>query len=128
VAGEELPRRLRGAGAHVDVLPLYRTVPHPDAPKEIPRLLRSGLDMVTFTSASAVKSLVAAVGPGFRRPPGLLVACIGPVTADAARAAGLDPDIVATVHTGAGLAVAIRDNLAVTADGRATRGRQAGAA
>jgi uroporphyrinogen III methyltransferase/synthase len=108
VAGEELPRRLRRAGALVEVLPLYRTVPDPAAVAAITRLLGSGLDMVTFASASAVGAFVAAAGVGFRRPTGLRVACIGPVTAAAARDAGLEPDIVADEHTSAGLAEAIR--------------------
>lgn len=109
VAGAELPRRLRRAGASVDVLSLYRTVPHPDAAAAIPRLLRSGLEMVTFTSGSTVRAFVAAAGPGFRRPTGLAVACIGPATAAAAREAGLEPDVVAAEHTAAGLAAAIAE-------------------
>ena len=112
VAGEELPERLRRAGAVVDVLALYRTVPHPDAGREIPRLLGSGLDMVTFTSASTVRSFVAAAGESFQPPAGLAVACIGPVTADAASAAGLEPDVVAGTHTIPGLVAAIRAHYA----------------
>ena len=112
IADQSLPERLRRAGARVDVLPLYRTVPHPGAPRQIPRLLGSGLDMITFTSASAVDSFVAAAGAGFQRPPGLMVACIGPATAKAADAAGLQPTVVAHVHTIPGLVGAIREHLA----------------
>ncbi len=112
VADESLPDRLRRAGARVDVLPLYRTVPHPRAPRQIPRLLGSGLDMITFTSVSAVDSFVAAAGAGFHRPPGLMVACIGPVTAKAADAAGLQANVVAHVHTIPGLVGAIREHVA----------------
>jgi uroporphyrinogen-III synthase len=108
VAGQELPTRLRQAGASVEVVSLYRTVADPEAPRIIPGLIRSGLDVVTFTSPSAVRSFSAAVGNGFRRPRRLVVACIGPVTARAAAAAGLDPDVIAPRHTAAGLVDALR--------------------
>ncbi|MDP9326170.1 MAG: uroporphyrinogen-III synthase [Candidatus Dormibacteraeota bacterium] len=108
--GEELPEALRKAGADVDVVALYRTVPDPRGHRQIPGLLGSRLDMVTFTSGSAVESFVAAAGAEFRRPTRMEIACIGPSTAEAARAARLEPDVVATEHTVAGLVAAIRDH------------------
>lgn len=64
-------------------------------------------DVVTFTSASTVRNFLAIV-----RPPedsNAAVACIGPVTADAARSAGLHVDVVAEEHTIPGLVQAITD-------------------
>jgi len=61
-------------------------------------------DIVTFTSASAVDRYVEAVGLDAVPP---IVACIGPITADAARDHGLHVDIVAEVHTLAGLVDAV---------------------
>ena len=60
----------------------------------------SGADAITFTSASAVTSYLAAAGP--EAVPATVV-CIGPVTAAAARAGGLAVAAVATEHTLDGL-------------------------
>jgi len=49
---------------------------------------------------------------GGRRPPPV-VACIGPVTAEAAARAGLHVDVVADEHSAAGLAAALSALLAV---------------
>jgi len=61
-------------------------------------------DLVTFTSASAVDRYIEAMGLDAVPP---IVACIGPITADAARDQGLGVDIVAEVHTLAGLVDAV---------------------
>ncbi len=55
--------------------------------------------MITFTSPSTVDGYLALSGG--RVPP--VVACIGPVTAEAARQAGLTVDVVAAEHSDAGL-------------------------
>jgi uroporphyrinogen III methyltransferase/synthase len=105
VAREVLPEALRAGGARVDVVPVYRTVPCRLAP-EVARMLAAGaVDVVTFTSASTVRHFLAAVGGSF--PPGAVAAVIGPVTADAARAAGVEPAIEASQATMASLAEAI---------------------
>jgi hydroxymethylbilane synthase len=107
-AREALPDLLAARGATVDVLPIYRTLPADIAPEALD-LLRGGVDAVTFTSGSTVRSFAAALeraGLG-----GLLaatpVACIGPVTAQAARDLGLGPAVVADTHTGTGLVRAL---------------------
>ncbi|MEO7443180.1 MAG: uroporphyrinogen-III synthase, partial [Acidimicrobiales bacterium] len=61
-------------------------------------------DAICFTSASTVTGLVEAGGLAATPP---TVACIGPVTADAARAAGLEITVVATEHTLDGLVDAL---------------------
>jgi len=86
-----LPDGLRELGAEVDVVPAYRAVADERAVAEAEPLreaLAAGaVDLVTFASASAVRNFVDAVGAELaRRAP---AATIGPVTSDAARAAGL---------------------------------------
>jgi uroporphyrinogen III methyltransferase / synthase len=76
-----LPEGLRAAGATVDVVPMYRSEPLREA-LDVERV-----DLVTFTSASTVTGYVTAVGSELaRRAP---AATIGPITTEAARAAGI---------------------------------------
>jgi uroporphyrinogen III methyltransferase/synthase len=107
MARDVLPDRLREAGAEVDVLPLYRTVlPAAAAPALAAELDRAPVDAVTFTSSSTVQHFLQAL-EGRPFPEGAIAACIGPVTARAAEAAGLPVGIVATEYTTAGLAAAL---------------------
>ena len=89
LARDLLPAALRKAGAEVTAVTAYRTVPadlDPGGP-DIRRMLRERrVDVVTFTSGSSVRNFVRAVGEAqaadlLRR---IDVACIGPVTAEAA--------------------------------------------
>jgi uroporphyrinogen III methyltransferase/synthase len=98
VARDVLPEGLRARGWRVDVVPAYRTVPASVTDEQ--RRAIAGADVVTFTSSSTVDRFVDAVGLD-RLPP--IVACIGPVTADAAAGHGIDVDVVAQVHTIPGL-------------------------
>jgi uroporphyrinogen III methyltransferase/synthase len=106
IGGGGLPAALRDLGALVDDIAFYMTAPDPDAAARLRRELPA-LDVVTFASGSAVAAFDAAVPGGWRRPPGLLIAVIGPAAAAAARNAGLEPDIEAAEHTARGLAAAI---------------------
>ncbi len=83
-AREELPEGLRQAGAAVTVLPLYRTVPVAPAKKLLQRA--AAADAITFTAASTVRNLLAAVPGGLPGPAGI---SIGPVTSEAMRKAGI---------------------------------------
>ena len=65
------------------------------------RLDRGEIDAVTFTAPSAVEQFAGVIGPEVMR--GVVVAVIGPVTAEAARAAGMPPRVVAEQHTVPGL-------------------------
>jgi uroporphyrinogen-III synthase len=105
----ELPAMLRGAGATVDELALY-------APQKMPldeaarQQLLSGVDAVTFASGSAVRAFVAALAGDARFATfwhSVAVACIGPTTADTARAVEIPVDIVATHHDASGLVTAL---------------------
>lgn len=98
-----LADRLRAAGASVDALVAYETI----SANADPSVLAPPPDAITFTSASAVQSFVAQFDSGETLSPGTLIACIGPVTADAARACGLPVHVVAEPHTIEGLIAAL---------------------
>ncbi|HEY0972723.1 MAG TPA: uroporphyrinogen-III C-methyltransferase [Gemmatimonadales bacterium] len=88
-AREVLRDGLEDMGAIVEMMPLYRSVPDPEAAAPLRELVERGeADIVTFTSASTVRAFVDAVGAELAvRVPAV---SIGPVTSDAAREAGLD--------------------------------------
>jgi uroporphyrinogen-III synthase len=91
---------LRGAGAVVEACTAYETV-RPEGEMA----LTGPVDAITFTSSSSVQHFVEMFAPdaiGAAR-----VACIGPVTADTARALGLPVHIVAEPHTVEGLIAAL---------------------
>ncbi len=86
-ARDVLPAGLRALGAAVDVVPVYRSAPDPDGQVTLRALAAAGaLDLVTVAAPSAVDALLAALPAEHARR--LPVACIGPVTARAARLAG----------------------------------------
>jgi uroporphyrinogen-III synthase len=96
---------LIAAGAHVELLEAYRSVT-PDGAADRLREALSGppLDAVTFTSGSTVRHFAEAVAAP---PAGCLAACIGPVTAAVARAAGWTDVVTAAEHTTAGMVAAL---------------------
>jgi uroporphyrinogen-III synthase/uroporphyrinogen III methyltransferase/synthase len=107
----ELVDGLAAAGADVTAPAAYRTaaVP-PETLRPLGELLERGeVDALAFASPSAVRSVVAALGPG--RLSSTAVAVIGPTTAEAARAAGLRVDIEPRESTGAALAEAIAERI-----------------
>jgi uroporphyrinogen III methyltransferase/synthase len=109
VAREILPVMLRAAGAEVDEVPAYETVaPRADLGELRDRLARRAVDLVTFTSSSTVRNFVALLGadaPSLLA--GIRAACIGPVTADSARAAGLEVVVQPATYTIAAFTEAI---------------------
>jgi uroporphyrinogen-III synthase len=111
-ARETLPETLRAAGVHVDVVPVYRTVRGKADPDVLSRMA-SGVDAVTFTSASTVRHFLALVqGTAAEKVlDGALVASIGPVTSDELRGAGVRVDVEADPHTVPGLAAGLAGRL-----------------
>ena len=72
-------------------------------------------DILTFTSASTIGSYVHNLGErAVSAASGKLIACIGPITAQAARDAGLRVDVVAADFTAHGLTDALEGALAST--------------
>jgi uroporphyrinogen III methyltransferase/synthase len=107
-----LAQDLRRKGALVDEVVAYRTTPSISG--DLRAILGNGkIDIVTFTSSSTVKNLAAALGKGSAGEAlnGMLVACIGPVTARTAQELGIHVDVVAPEHTIRGLVDAIVDTI-----------------
>jgi uroporphyrinogen-III synthase len=120
VARDVIPKELRKAGAHVDVVEAYQTIVPKSSRKQLRRALanpRRRPHLVTFTSSSTVHNFVALLGsrralaevralrgPGHAR---IAFASIGPVTSSTLREVGLRADIVAKEFTIPGLVKAI---------------------
>ena len=98
VARDALPAGLTGRGWTVDVVEAYRTALGQPAPEALAAAATA--QAVTFTSSSTVTNYLSVAGD-VPIPP--VVACIGPITAETARAAGLTVNVVATRHTIEGL-------------------------
>ncbi|MFQ5809155.1 MAG: uroporphyrinogen-III C-methyltransferase [Armatimonadota bacterium] len=103
VAPPTLPDALQAAGAAVDVVPAYETVPDSEGAEEVRAALAAGeVDAITFTSSSTVRNFVGAMRAPTTGEAGdvqaltrdVLVACIGPVTAETAREEGLQVGLV----------------------------------
>lgn len=108
IARDTLAVGLSAAGATVDRVTAYRTSA-PEPPPAILAQLRSGsVQAATFTSASTVTNLVAMLGRDAEVLNRMVLACIGPVTADAARRHGFEPTITAATYTIPGLVAAMR--------------------
>lgn len=102
-ARDVLPEALRERGAEVDVLPLYETLAEPLSPDQQQTV--AGADYVTFTSSSTVRFFFDAIGD--RLGAETRLASIGPVTSEALRERGHEPDVEATRHDIEGLIEAL---------------------
>jgi uroporphyrinogen III methyltransferase / synthase len=102
-AREVLPDALRERGAEVDVVALYETLREEPGAEAIEAA--QGADYVTFTSSSTVRNLTEALGDRF--PSAARIASIGPITSEAARAAGLEVAVEAERHDVGGLVAAL---------------------
>jgi len=114
VAREVLPEMLIAAGAReVVVAPVYKTVKPANAPVECVRELAAAgaIDLVAFTSSSTVTNFCEMIGASVAR--GLRAAAIGPITAETARASGLQVVVQPTEYTVPALIAAIRDYFVV---------------
>ena len=107
-ARDVLPETLRNGNRHVDDIAAYQTTTvHDEAIAEH----TEKATILTFASASAVNGFVANIGDVSTATQGKIVACIGPVTAEAARKAGLHVDVVADDYTVDGLVEALERRL-----------------
>jgi uroporphyrinogen III methyltransferase / synthase len=105
-ARDVLPEGLKAMGADVTLLEAYRSIPDGQGAKRLSRAIESGkVDLVTFTSASAVRAYVDAVGDelAVRLP----AASIGPQTSEALREAGIEVKREAEESTIEGLIAAV---------------------
>jgi uroporphyrinogen-III synthase len=95
---EALAARLREAGLEPVECPLVAVEPLPGGPLEL-----SAYDRLCLTSRHGVAALFARGFTGALPP----VAVVGPGTAEALRAQGVEPDVVAGLSTQEGLAAAV---------------------
>ena len=109
VARETLPDRMREQGAHIDVVPAYRTVrADPDAQALRSRLQEGSIHAVTFPSSSTVTHFMELIGTEMKAAlTQTAIACIGPVTAKTAEKAGLKVAVMAEEYTVDGLVAAL---------------------
>jgi len=106
-ARETIPEELRARGAEVTVIPVYQTKTNYSRAQDLQaQLLTGNLDIITFTSSSAVKAFIE-LAENIELPKNITIACIGPITAQTARDNGLEPDIVAENYTIDGLVNAL---------------------
>ena len=116
IARPLLPDALRAAGADVTEVTAYRTIPAAGWPGAAVRgmIMKNEIDAVTFTSASAVRSVVQSLGAD--RAVDLLgatvVAALGPVTVRAARQLGVETTVMPSTYTVPALARALADYFA----------------
>ena len=128
VARDVIPRELRKAGAHIDVVEAYETV----VPQSSRARLRANLKnpkkrphVVTFTSSSTVRNFVELLGPAPKARTTSLaeiqMASIGPVTSSTLREQGLSVDIAAKEFTIPGLVAAIVQSFAPRNERKSSR-------
>jgi uroporphyrinogen III methyltransferase / synthase len=104
---DELAIELARRGARVDEVVVYDTLPASVDPQDLVELER-GVDVATFTSPSTVENFFALLGArAVAVLGGASVACIGPVTASAARAFGLTVHLQPAEHSIPGLVAAL---------------------
>lgn len=113
----ETPDALRAAGALVDDVTVYQTLPAAPDPGGL-AALEAGVDAVTFTSPSTFINFLALLDDRAPRVlTGAVIASIGPVTSAAIRAAGFPVHVEPAEHTMAGLVDALETFFASHAAG-----------
>lgn len=90
-AREVLPDELRAAGAQVDVIPVYATVPALARREEVLEMMEQGrIHCITFGSSSTVENFLASIpAEHLRAHPMIQLAAIGPITAQTLARNGL---------------------------------------
>ena len=119
IGREIVPEELRKLGAEVTEVVAYRTMivdlERDGEPDVYKMLLERRIDVVTFSSPSAVRNFVKVFGGEASADllQGTVVACIGPVTAEAASQHNINAAIVPSEFTARALAHAIMEYFAV---------------
>lgn len=110
VARDVIPRELRKAGAHVDVVEAYETIVPESSRASLRSLLANPArrpHVITFTSSSTVKNFVALLGSRQKGMKGILTASIGPITSSTLREFNLPVNISAKEFSIPGLVFAL---------------------
>lgn len=116
VARDYLPKTLEQARARVDVVPAYRTsLPANLDRGRVAAMLSGSADCIAFTSSSTVRNLAKLFDTQDLSAPlaGVVVACIGDITATTAAEYGLQVEIQPEQFTIPALARAIADYFSV---------------
>ncbi len=128
VARELLPDSLRAAGATVDVVEAYRTVPADESWSLLSELFAPGarpVDAITFTSSSTVENLFTLLGDRASEVLRGTQACsIGPITSSTLKRYGCEPAVEAGSHDVPGLAAAVVKLLTAATLGKAADASQ----
>ncbi|MDQ2938761.1 MAG: uroporphyrinogen-III synthase [Acidobacteriota bacterium] len=117
VARDYLPNALHDAGARVDIVPVYRTsLPENLDRGRVAAMLSGSADCIAFTSSSTVRNLAQLFDTEDLSPAlaGVIIACIGDITARTAADFGLQVEIQPEQFTIPSLARAIADYFANT--------------
>jgi uroporphyrinogen-III synthase len=110
IARQVLPEAISNAGGIAHEIVVYKTLPA-QVDEDGLSALKSGVDVITFTSASTVENFFTICTQNGLDPLNLpnnpLFACIGPITEQAAKEAGFHNLVVAKEYTTEGLIEAI---------------------
>jgi uroporphyrinogen-III synthase len=110
IARKALPEAICEAGGIAHEIAVYKTLPAQPDPEGL-AALQAGVDWITFTSPSTVQNFIETLRQQKMDPFGLQgnpkIACIGPITEQAARAEGFNVAIVAEQYTTEGLVSAL---------------------
>jgi len=106
-AREVLPTEIRNKGGVIDVVAAYQAIAPEE--KEMEEILNKGpIDMITFGSASTVRNFVEGITPkGMAFFKESAMACIGPITAQAARKYNMKVSVMPSEYTFPALTEAI---------------------
>ena len=115
-AREVLPEELLRAGAQVEVLPVYRTLPVTNGAEDLMTSLENGeIQYITFTSSSTVTNFFSTINPELiqKYRSALNLVCIGPVTERTLQNHGFQGDIQPKDYTIPAMVAAILDHAAL---------------
>ena len=107
-----LPQQLRSYGAEVRVLTVYETAIPEESRETLHRALRESPDLITLTSSSTVRHLLAL--SDLEQLKSFRYAAIGPITVATAKRRGLDVALEAQHFTIPGLVAAIKSYFKVS--------------
>ena len=111
ISDNEMKEILEAKDAKVDEVVFYHTANNEVAKEYIEQTFKSGIDIITFTSSSAVSSLIEMVKPLGIDLKDYCIACIGTVTAETAKENGLEVSIVGNPFTIEGLISGIKKSV-----------------
>jgi uroporphyrinogen III methyltransferase/synthase len=113
IARKALPEAIVSAGGVAHEIAVYQTLPAEPDPNGL-AALRSGVDVVTFTSPSTVENFVEIAHrlelDPLRLPRIPKIACIGPITQKVAEEAGFVDVVVAKEYTSEGIVKLLRND------------------